>query len=81
MGLISMLRNFLGAVDGEYERRIKAASQVKRYRVGGHGHAGDHDADHGAAAAELGHEVDHHAVTTPLPGGHEHAATHEQAHH
>jgi hypothetical protein len=59
MGLKAMFRELFQAVDGEYERRIRAASQVREYHVGGHGHAGDHDPDHGAAA-DPAHEGEHH---------------------
>ena len=44
MGLLDTLKAFVNAVDTEYDRRIRAASNVKQYRVGGHGahdgHAG-----------------------------------------
>ena len=41
MGLFDSLKIFLRAVDTEYDRRIRAASNVKAYQVGGHG---SHDA-------------------------------------
>ncbi|GIV96637.1 MAG: hypothetical protein KatS3mg057_1294 [Herpetosiphonaceae bacterium] len=55
MGLKDVLRGLSQSVDRLYERRIRAASLVKEYRVGGHGHAGEHEPQHEAAAAELRH--------------------------
>jgi len=37
MGLFDSLKIFLRAVDTEYDRRIRAASNVKAYHAGGHG--------------------------------------------
>ena len=41
MGLFDSLKILLRAVDTEYDRRIRAASNVKAYHIGGHG---SHDA-------------------------------------
>jgi hypothetical protein len=46
MGLLDALKAFANAVDMEYDRRVRAASNVKRYRVGGHGIQNGHDAQH-----------------------------------
>ena len=36
MGLLDSLKVFVRAVETEYDRRIRAASNVKTYHVGGH---------------------------------------------
>ncbi|WP_129628375.1 hypothetical protein [Candidatus Oscillochloris fontis] len=42
-----LLKRVLAAINGEYERRIRAASLVTEYGAGhGHGHHDDHHADH-----------------------------------
>ncbi len=43
MGLFDALKGFVSAVNQEYDRRIKAASNVKDYDpTGAHHHAHDH---------------------------------------
>lgn len=42
MGLLDGLRAFVRSIDTEYDRRIRAASNVKEYKVGGHGSHGTH---------------------------------------
>ena len=37
MGWLDALKAFVSSVDAEYDRRIKVASNVKTYHVGGHG--------------------------------------------
>ena len=51
------------AIDDEYDRRVKAASNVREYTVGGHGHA-DHDHDEAIEHPELreNQEGDSHAA-------------------
>ncbi len=46
MSLLDVLKSFASSVDTEYDRRIRAASNVKQYRIGGHGAHGDHADDH-----------------------------------
>ena len=46
MGLLDTLKAFANAVDMEYDRRVRAASNVKHYRVGGHGTQNGDDAQH-----------------------------------
>ena len=42
-----MLKALLKSVETEYDRRIRAASNVRQYQVGGHGtHAADHHDQH-----------------------------------
>lgn len=41
MGLKEFFSSIVGAVDTEYDRRVKAASNVRAYAVGGHGHHAD----------------------------------------
>lgn len=45
MGWLDSLKALVNSVDTEYDRRIRAASNVKQYMVGGHGAhaAGQHD--------------------------------------
>ena len=45
MGLLDALKSFANAVDKEYDRRVRAASNVKHYSVGGHGTQNGHDAE------------------------------------
>ncbi|MBM7844523.1 hypothetical protein [Herpetosiphon giganteus] len=47
MGIKEFFVAFRDAIDGEYDRRVKAASEVREYNIGGHGHHDHHDADHG----------------------------------
>ncbi len=42
MGLKEIWAGFVHAVDTEYDRRIRAASNVRAYQIGGHGHHHDH---------------------------------------
>lgn len=46
MGLIDALKAFANSVDVEYDRRVRAASNVKQYSVGGHGTQNGHDVQH-----------------------------------
>ena len=42
MGWLDGLKALVNSVDTEYDRRIRAASNVKQYKVGGHGsYSGD----------------------------------------
>ena len=41
MGLLDALKGFAHSIDTECDRRIRAASNVKQYRIGGHGTHGD----------------------------------------
>ncbi len=56
MGLFDSLKGFLRAVDTEYDRRIRAASNVRVYHIGGHeardtnAVAGDHTNGHTSPA-------------------------------
>lgn len=51
MGWLDNLKSMVNAVDTEYDRRIRAASNVRKYNIGGHAvHAGDDDQD--------GHELE-----------------------
>jgi hypothetical protein len=79
MSIWTTLKN---AIDNEYDRRIKAASNVREYAIGGHGHAHDeHDEaqDHpelrenqeGDSHAAFGTETEPAAVGTAAhPTGH-----------
>ena len=58
MSWLDGLRAFVNAVDTEYDRRIRTASNVKEYHIGGHGSHGHHDshddgADNHTHAAEV----------------------------
>jgi hypothetical protein len=60
MSIWTTLKN---AIDHEYDRRIKAASNVREYNVGGHGHAHDtHD------------DAEHHPELRENQEGNSHAA-------
>ncbi len=57
MGWLDGLKALVNAVDIEYDRRIRTASNVKEYKVGGHGH-GSHTGNrhvpaHGIEAERL----------------------------
>jgi hypothetical protein len=57
MGIKDIWNGLIGAVDGEYDRRIKAASNVREYHPGGHGHGHGHDEAH-----------EHHDLPEEQPG-------------
>jgi hypothetical protein len=60
MSIWTTLKN---AIDHEYDRRIKAASNVREYNIGGHGHAHDlHD------------DAEHHPELRENQEAHSHAA-------
>ena len=40
MGIKDIWNQLKGAVNTEYDRRIRAASNVREYQLGGHGHHG-----------------------------------------
>ena len=42
MGWLDGLKALVNSVDTEYDRRIRSASNVKEYSVGGHGEAASH---------------------------------------
>ena len=44
MGNKGVWATFVGAINAEYERRVRAASNVREYQIGGHGHHHGHDA-------------------------------------
>ena len=48
MGWLANLKSMVNAVDTEYDRRIRAASNVREYNSGGHAvhSGGDHHAAH-----------------------------------
>ena len=46
MGLLDNLKTLVNSVETEYDRRIRAASNVRQYQTGGHGAHGDHHAEH-----------------------------------
>lgn len=51
MGWLDSLKSMVNAVDTEYDRRIRAASNVREYNIGGHAvHSGDDHHD--------GHELE-----------------------
>jgi hypothetical protein len=59
MGWLDSLKAVVSAIDTEYERRIRSASNVREYNVGGHGaHNGNghHDAHEQLEAERLGGE-------------------------
>jgi len=61
MGLKDIWNGLISAVDGEYDRRIKAASNVREYHLGGHGHG--HDEAHELPEEQSGDS--HAAFGTP----------------
>ncbi|CAA9278990.1 MAG: hypothetical protein AVDCRST_MAG26-3237 [uncultured Chloroflexia bacterium] len=54
MGWLDGLKALVSSIDTEYERRVRAASNVKRYNEGGHSAPGVHGA-HGTPVAHDGH--------------------------
>ncbi|HZG68807.1 MAG TPA: hypothetical protein VEZ12_18840 [Herpetosiphonaceae bacterium] len=47
MGLFDNIRALVNSVETEYDRRIRAASNVRQYQIGGHGaHGDEHHAEH-----------------------------------
>lgn len=61
----NIFASFIAAVDTEYDRRIRAASNVREYQIGGHGHGHDHDHDdqaHHDDHTEHDHHDAHHAA-------------------
>ena len=47
MGLFDNIRALVNSVETEYDRRIRAASNVRQYQIGGHSaHGDDHYAEH-----------------------------------
>ncbi len=73
MGIKDIWNGLIGAVDGEYDRRIKAASNVREYHPGGHGHGHDEAHEHpelpeeqsGDSPAAFGTPTDAAAVERP----------------
>ncbi|MBP8250788.1 MAG: hypothetical protein KAX40_00380 [Herpetosiphon sp.] len=63
---------FKNAVEKEYDRRVKAASNVRDYKIGGDHHAHDHTDDDQ-------HGEEHHSEH-PLEFGHDHAEAHDEQH-
>ena len=63
MGWLDGLKALANAIDTEYDRRIRTASNVKQYKVGGHGTHGSHG-PHGGD----GHAADHQNETERLQG-------------
>ncbi len=55
MGWLDGLKALIDAVDTEYDRRIRTASNVKEYHLGGHGAHANHEpsAVHGDEAERL----------------------------
>ena len=55
MGWLDGLKALIDAVDTEYDRRIRTASNVKEYHLGGHGAHANHEpsAVHGGEAERL----------------------------
>ena len=52
MGFFDSLRALVNSVDTEYDRRIRSASNVRQYNIGGHaGHA-----SHSHAGPQTGHD-------------------------
>ncbi len=43
MGWLDSLKAFLSSVDTEYDRRVRSASNVREYKIGGHGSHDSHD--------------------------------------
>ncbi len=54
MGWLDSLKALVSSIDTEYDRRIRAASNVKRYNEGGHS-AHSADGAHGTAGGHGGH--------------------------
>ncbi len=46
MGWLDGIKAFVNAINTEYDRRIRAASNVKEYKVGGHGTQNGHGDTH-----------------------------------
>lgn len=61
---------FKNAVEKEYDRRVKAASNVREYKIGGNHHDHGDDDQHGE---------EHHSEH-PLEFGHDHAEAHDEQH-
>jgi hypothetical protein len=83
MGLFDALRAFTGAVDREYDRRVKAASNVKNYDPTGESHHHGHvtlQNEQVVAVEEHGGADEHGAeVRESTPA--EQAAPREVTHH
>ncbi|PLS80127.1 MAG: hypothetical protein CYG59_09760 [Chloroflexi bacterium] len=67
MGLFDSVRKFLGSVDHEYDRRIKAASLVKAYDPTGASHHHDHVEVHNehVESVETAHGNGHTVMDAP----------------
>lgn len=57
MSVLNWLSRIGRAINGEYERRIRAASEVTEYGVGHHDHHGDHA--HAATLHHSTHDTQH----------------------
>lgn len=75
MGIKNVWQSLLGAINGEYDRRVKAASNIREYHPGGHDHGHGHDEAHehpelpeeqeGDSPAAFGTPTDDSAVERP----------------
>lgn len=81
MGLFDALRTFTGAVNREYDRRVKAASNVKNYDPTGESHHHGHVTlqNEQVVAVDDGSADGHGGVRAPTPA--EQAAPREVTHH
>lgn len=82
MGLFDALRAFTGAVNREYDRRVKAASNVKNYDPTGESHHHGHVTlqNEQVVAVEDDGSADGHAGMRPTTPA-EQAAPREVTHH
>ena len=83
MGLFDALRAFTGAVNGEYDRRIKAASNIKNYDPTGESHHHGHVTlqNEQVVAVEDDGSTDGHDAGVRAPTPAEQAAPREVTHH
>lgn len=79
---MNLIRNiwtgFTSAINTEYDRRIRAASNVRAYHVGGHDHHGAAAHDH-ADLHDQAHDSHHGPQPTQAIGSAPHAADHGDA--
>ena len=79
---MSLIKNvwtgFVSAINTEYDRRIRAASNVRAYHVGGHDHG--HAAHDHADLHDQAHDSHHAGEATQALSSASHDADHGDAH-